>query len=170
MDCEARKSLAVQINVLIAKENGVDNVESTLARFYREQATERREILMPFLWKICTSEQGWIAGNIEKDSVVAVTNGLYFSIPAITRFFRISRSSGQQQRQETQRKYHRSRMAHSAACLQKFGCRLWFMGRFSFHYQRQTQWHRSERRLDALKSWQPRTSRSPELRRQEYFS
>lgn len=66
---------------LIVKENGVDDVDSTIARFYREELEERRRVLMPFLWETCSSERGWIAGNIELDSVVAVTNGLYFSYP-----------------------------------------------------------------------------------------
>lgn len=66
---------------LIAKENGVDDVEATLSRFYREDVMERRQTLLPFLWETCASERGWIAGNVELDSVVAVTNGLYFSYP-----------------------------------------------------------------------------------------
>lgn len=66
---------------LIVKENGVDDVEGTKARFWRDTAEERREILLPFLWSTCKNKQGWIAGNIELESVVSVTNGLYFSYP-----------------------------------------------------------------------------------------
>ena len=66
---------------LIVKENGVDDVEATTARFWRETAEERRQTLLPFLWETCSGERGWLAGNIELDSVVAVTNGLYFSYP-----------------------------------------------------------------------------------------
>lgn len=66
---------------LISKDNGVEDVSGTMSRYCRIDTTDKRQTLMPFLWQICTSENGWIAGDIEKESVVAVTNGLYFSYP-----------------------------------------------------------------------------------------
>jgi hypothetical protein len=66
---------------LMTSDNGVKNPADLLEKFWREDAIERREILLPFVWQQCQSPQGWIAGDLERDSLVTVTNGLYFSYP-----------------------------------------------------------------------------------------
>lgn len=65
----------------LTKEAGVKNVDQWKERYWRETAEERRKVLMPFLWSQWVTENGWIAGDVERDSVVAVSNGLYFSYP-----------------------------------------------------------------------------------------
>ena len=49
-------------------------------KFWREDASERRSVLLPFLWGT-VAKQGQIFGNQEKGSVAHVTNGLAFSYP-----------------------------------------------------------------------------------------
>ncbi|MCC6512004.1 MAG: AP protein [Pirellulaceae bacterium] len=66
---------------LMVKENGVSQPDALKAKYWRESAEERREILLPFLWQQCQSNQGWLAGDVQQNSVVQVTNGLYFSYP-----------------------------------------------------------------------------------------
>jgi hypothetical protein len=66
---------------LMTTENGVKTPEALEEKFWRESAKERREVLLPFLWGQCQSPQGWIAGDLEHDSLVTVTNGLFFSYP-----------------------------------------------------------------------------------------
>jgi hypothetical protein len=66
---------------LMTKENGVSKPDECKASFWREDAKERRELLLPFLWSQIQQGSGWIAGDIDGDSLVAVTNGLYFSYP-----------------------------------------------------------------------------------------
>lgn len=66
---------------LIDKENGVENVDATKQQFWHESQDERRKLLMPFLWELCNSEKAWLAGGLEYDSQVVVTNGLNFSYP-----------------------------------------------------------------------------------------
>jgi hypothetical protein len=65
----------------LTKEAGVKNVDQWKERYWRESAEERRKVLMPFLWSQWVTENGWVAGDLERDSVVAVSNGLYFSYP-----------------------------------------------------------------------------------------
>ncbi len=67
---------------LMIKENGVDKPDESKANWWRESPQERRELLMPFLWQMCKSNRGWIAGDVyEHQSRVMVTNGLFFSYP-----------------------------------------------------------------------------------------
>ena len=66
---------------LIVKECGVKNVDACTNQFWREDALERRHVLMPFLWEMIEKQGGWVAGSMEEDSEVRVTNGLYFSYP-----------------------------------------------------------------------------------------
>ena len=49
-------------------------------RFWRDDASERRKALMPFMWGTVAS-QGQIFGNGPKGSVARVSNGLAFSYP-----------------------------------------------------------------------------------------
>ena len=58
---------------LIAADNGVKNPEQCREAYWREDREERRKRLLPFLWQMA-EEDGWIAGDVESDSVVEVTN------------------------------------------------------------------------------------------------
>jgi hypothetical protein len=49
-------------------------------QFWREDAVERRSILLPFLWGTI-AQQGQIFGNQQRRSVARVTNGMAFSYP-----------------------------------------------------------------------------------------
>lgn len=66
---------------LMTAENGVKNPDQLKSRFWREDRNERRELLLPFLWSRCGADAGWIAGDLDSDSRVTVSNGLYFSYP-----------------------------------------------------------------------------------------
>lgn len=48
--------------------------------FWRDDVSERRELLFPFLWSI-VAKKGQIFGNQTKGSVAHVTNGMAFSYP-----------------------------------------------------------------------------------------
>ncbi len=65
---------------LMIKELGVADPEQLRRRYWRESPEERRNALMPFLWGRVAAE-GWIAGDVDRDSIVTVTNGKYFSYP-----------------------------------------------------------------------------------------
>jgi hypothetical protein len=66
---------------LMIKELGAEKPDELKEKYWREDRKERRELLLPFLWKQCNSDSGWIAGDFDRDSAVQVTNGLYFSYP-----------------------------------------------------------------------------------------
>ncbi len=67
---------------LMVKENGVDKPDDLKQKFWRESPRARREALMPFLWQMAESNQGWMAGDVyDHQSKVIVTNGLFFSYP-----------------------------------------------------------------------------------------
>jgi hypothetical protein len=48
--------------------------------FWRDDVSERRELLFPFLWTV-VAKKGQIFGNQNKGSVAHVTNGMAFSYP-----------------------------------------------------------------------------------------
>jgi hypothetical protein len=48
--------------------------------FWRDDVSERRELLFPFLWTV-VAKKGQIFGNQTKGSVAHVTNGMAFSYP-----------------------------------------------------------------------------------------
>lgn len=64
----------------LTKKAGVSNPDRLRARFWRESPAERREALMPFLWKVVARE-GQLFGNADRGSVARVTNGRNFSYP-----------------------------------------------------------------------------------------
>jgi hypothetical protein len=66
---------------LISKESGVKNVDTCVSQYWRDDPVERRRVLMPSLWDRIENHGGWIAGNSEEESLVRVTNGLFFSYP-----------------------------------------------------------------------------------------
>jgi len=55
-------------------------------RFWRETKAERREALMPFLWKTIATE-GQVLGDPDAASSSRVTNGLWFSYPGYSEMF-----------------------------------------------------------------------------------
>ncbi len=59
---------------------GVKNLDAIQQAFDRPTADERRQALMPFVWKVIAKE-GQLFGNLDKESRVTVTNGKYFSYP-----------------------------------------------------------------------------------------
>lgn len=65
---------------LLSGEGGVRNVDLTRREFWRTDAIERREKLLPFLWGTMVP-QGQLFGDPEKDCVASVTNGMFFSYP-----------------------------------------------------------------------------------------
>jgi hypothetical protein len=67
---------------LLNKEHGGSwqKDEALRKRYWRSTPEERREILMPFLWKMVAT-RGQIFGNREKGSDAHVTNGKAFSYP-----------------------------------------------------------------------------------------
>lgn len=66
---------------LLNKENGaIEKPEPVKARFWRESPEARREILMPFCWRVI-AKQGQLLGNQHKGCVARVSNGLNFSYP-----------------------------------------------------------------------------------------
>jgi hypothetical protein len=66
---------------LIHKEHGmVRDVKRTRAMFWREDKRERREILMPFLWKV-VARQGQLYGNRAQGSMANLQNAHRFSYP-----------------------------------------------------------------------------------------
>jgi hypothetical protein len=54
--------------------------ENLKRKFWRDDVSQRRELLFPFLWGV-VAKQGQIFGNQTKGSVARVTNGMAFSYP-----------------------------------------------------------------------------------------
>ncbi len=67
--------------LLNEKNGGIWDKEQALkAEFWREDPSERRKLLFPFLWTTVAA-RGQIFGNQTQGSVARVTNGLAFSYP-----------------------------------------------------------------------------------------
>lgn len=67
--------------LLNSKDGGVwDKPDDLRKEFWREDPSERRAALFPFLWGT-VAKQGQIFGNQTKDSIGRVTNGMAFSYP-----------------------------------------------------------------------------------------
>lgn len=62
------------------KQGGARNRKALAARFLRPTPEERREVLMPFLWKT-VARQGQVFGDAARGSAARITNGLWFSYP-----------------------------------------------------------------------------------------
>ncbi len=73
-------------SALMNKESGVQNVPRLKNDYWRESAQERRELLMPFLWRV-VAKQGQIYGNGGVGSQAFVTNGRNFSYPGYSEIF-----------------------------------------------------------------------------------
>ena len=66
--------------LLITNTDYVGDTTGLKKHFWRETATERREVLLPFLWKE-VSKMGQLHGNRELGSNVDLTNKMWFSYP-----------------------------------------------------------------------------------------
>ena len=65
---------------LITRESGVKDAAATKKSFWREKAVERRNLLMPFLWKTIV-KKGQLIGDPSVGAHAKTTNGLHFSYP-----------------------------------------------------------------------------------------
>jgi hypothetical protein len=66
--------------LLVANKEYVDDTTSLKEHFWRDSPKERREALMPFIWKE-VSKMGQIHGNRNLGSKVDLTNKMWFSYP-----------------------------------------------------------------------------------------
>src|SRR5271166_6379602 len=67
--------------LLNEKDGGIwDDVNRLRRDYWRDDVTERRQALFPFLWGV-VAKQGQIFGNQNKGSIARVTNRLAFSYP-----------------------------------------------------------------------------------------
>jgi len=66
--------------LLTEEAGGVGDVDALRREFWRDDAKERRDVLLPFLWNI-VAPSGQLFGNVELGSEVRVTNGRIFSYP-----------------------------------------------------------------------------------------
>ncbi len=70
----------------IAKDAGVANVAALKEKFWRDSAEERRETLLPFLWKT-VAKQGQIFGDPTKNAAAKLENTHKFSYPGYSEMF-----------------------------------------------------------------------------------
>lgn len=74
-------------DVLMDKQNGgVRDIPGLKQQFWRESATERREVLLPFVWGTM-AKQGQIFGDPSSKAHCKSTNGLKFSYPGYSEIF-----------------------------------------------------------------------------------
>lgn len=72
--------------VLIAKDAGVADVDGVKRRFWRESEAERREVLLPFVWKTI-AKQGQIFGDPSANAAAKMENTHKFSYPGYSEMF-----------------------------------------------------------------------------------
>lgn len=65
---------------LMISELGVGDPTRLNESYGGDTGQQRREKLLPYLWSRIDTD-GWIAGDVDQDSIVHVTNGKYFSYP-----------------------------------------------------------------------------------------
>lgn len=71
---------------LIAKDAGVADVDGVKRRFWRESEVERREVLLPFLWKTIATK-GQIFGDPSRNAAAKLENSHKFSYPGYSEMF-----------------------------------------------------------------------------------
>ncbi len=71
---------------LIAKDAGVADVEGLKRKYWRESETERREVLLPFVWKTMATK-GQIFGDPAKNAAAKLENTHKFSYPGYSEMF-----------------------------------------------------------------------------------
>ena len=69
-----------------ARAGGVRDPGGLRRRFWRETAEERREALLPFVWK-AVAERGQVFGDRSRDAPATLTNGMKFSYPGYSELF-----------------------------------------------------------------------------------
>ena len=72
--------------ILIAKDAGVADVEGLKRKYLRESEAERREVLLPFVWKTI-AKQGQIFGDPSKNAAAKLENTHKFSYPGYSEMF-----------------------------------------------------------------------------------
>ncbi len=72
--------------ILIAKDAGVADVEGAKRRYWRETDVERREVLLPFVWKTIV-KRGQIFGEPSKNAAAKLENTHKFSYPGYSEMF-----------------------------------------------------------------------------------
>lgn len=70
----------------IAKDAGVADIDGTKSRFWRESEEERRETLLPFVWKTIAKD-GQIFGDASKNAPAKLQNAHKFSYPGYSEMF-----------------------------------------------------------------------------------
>lgn len=73
-------------SLMDANSGGVRDVAGLKEKYLRDSPTVARETLLPFFWGT-VAQRGQVLGNPEKESIVRVTNGLYFSYPGYSELF-----------------------------------------------------------------------------------
>lgn len=71
---------------LIAKDAGVADVDGVKRRYWRESEAERREVLLPFVWKTI-AKHGQIFGDSSKNAAAKLENTHKFSYPGYSEMF-----------------------------------------------------------------------------------
>ena len=72
--------------ILIAKDAGVADVEGVKRRYWRETDVERREVLLPFVWKTI-AKHGQIFGDPSANAAAKLENTHKFSYPGYSEMF-----------------------------------------------------------------------------------
>lgn len=70
----------------ISKDAGVADVDGVKKRFWREDEVERREALLPFVWKVI-AKQGQIFGDASRNAPAKIANTMKFSYPGYSEMF-----------------------------------------------------------------------------------
>ena len=71
---------------LIAKDAGVADVEGLKRKYWRDSEAERREVLLPFVWKTMATK-GQIFGDPSKNAAAKLENTHKFSYPGYSEMF-----------------------------------------------------------------------------------
>lgn len=66
--------------LMFSEHGGIDDTATARRQFWRPTPTERRQVLMPFLWG-SVARNGQVLGDAAHGSVARVTNGFNFSYP-----------------------------------------------------------------------------------------
>src|SRR5262249_15107544 len=69
-----------------AKAGGVPDPVGLRRRYWRDTAEERREALLPFLWKTVATK-GQVFGDRSRNAPAVLTNGMKFSYPGYSEMF-----------------------------------------------------------------------------------
>lgn len=70
----------------VSRACGVREPEDISRRYLHPSASERREMLMPFLWKV-VAQEGQIFGDPEQNARARITNTMKFSYPGYSEMF-----------------------------------------------------------------------------------